>query len=78
MKRQSAAMRELSRWAFPDPEEPADEQPGPISTAVLQRCLEFAATETAALHQARAERALRSGSGGAVLLPQSAPLRYSA
>ncbi|MFD6876990.1 MULTISPECIES: hypothetical protein [unclassified Streptomyces] len=47
-----------------------------IDTTVLQRRREFAATETAALHRARAERAQQSGA--AVLLPQAAPLRTTA
>lgn len=68
--RQVSVLRELSQWAFPDPEEVADEQPTPIDSAVLQRRREFAATETAALHRARAERAQRSGA--AILRPQSA------
>ncbi|MGW7440361.1 DciA family protein [Streptomyces sp. NPDC054849] len=74
--RQARVLRELSQWAFPDQEEPADE-PAPIDSAVLQRRREFAATETAALHRARAERAQQSGA--AVILPQqSAPLRSTA
>ncbi|WP_326594194.1 hypothetical protein [Streptomyces sp. NBC_01294] len=76
MERQNAVMRELSQWAFPNPQELADEQPAPIDSAVLQRRHEFAATEAAALHRARAERAQRSGA--AVLLPQDVPLRSSA
>ncbi|MEU8843453.1 DciA family protein [Streptomyces roseus] len=78
--RQARVLRELSQWAFPEEEEPADEQPAPIDRAVLQRRREFAATETAALHRARAERAQRSGT--AVILsrsaPQAAPLRSTA
>ncbi|MFF3432450.1 DUF721 domain-containing protein [Streptomyces sp. NPDC002602] len=75
--RQARVLRELSQRAFPDPEEPAHEQPAPIDSAVLQRRREFAATETAALHRARAQRAQRNGA--AVTLPQqSAPLRSTA
>ncbi|MEU9418391.1 DciA family protein [Streptomyces sp. NPDC048272] len=70
--RQAQVLRELSQWAFPEPEEPADE-PAPIDTAALRRRREFAATETAALHRARAQR-----SGAAVRLPQPAPLRSTA
>ncbi|MET9888388.1 hypothetical protein ABZZ20_35785 [Streptomyces sp. NPDC006430] len=76
MERQTREMRELSQWAFPDPEELVDEQPEPIDSAVLQRRREFAGTETAALHRARAERAQRCGA--AVLPPQYVPLRFSA
>ncbi|MFF3863642.1 DUF721 domain-containing protein [Streptomyces sp. NPDC002209] len=76
VERQNAVRRELSQQAFPDPEELADEQPEPIDSAVLQRWREFAVIENAALHRARAERALRSGP--AVILPQAAPLRSTA
>ncbi|MFD7915116.1 DciA family protein [Streptomyces sp. NPDC059752] len=72
--RQARVLRELSQWAFRD-EEVADEQPAPIESAALQRRREFAATETAALHRAQAERAQRSGA--AVLLPQTSGLRTS-
>ncbi|GLW03804.1 DciA family protein [Streptomyces lavendulae] len=74
-ERQTRAMRELSQWAFPEPDTLADE-PAPIDRTLVQRRREFAAIETAALHRARAERAQRSGA--AVLLPQSAPLRSTA
>uniref|UniRef100_UPI002F907A48 DciA family protein n=1 Tax=Streptomyces virginiae TaxID=1961 RepID=UPI002F907A48 len=67
---QARVLRELSQWAFPDPEEVTGEHPTPIDSAVLQRRREFAATETAALHRARAERAQRSGA--AILLSQGA------
>ncbi|MGW7328423.1 hypothetical protein ACWGIU_07380 [Streptomyces sp. NPDC054840] len=73
--RQARVLRELSQWAFPDPEH-ADDQPAPIDATVQQRRREFAATETAALNRARAERAQRSGV--AVMLPQAAALRSSA
>ncbi|MGR4884005.1 DciA family protein [Streptomyces sp. LARHCF249] len=53
--RQARVLRELSQWAFPDPEEVADEQPAPIDSAVLQRRRKFAATESAAQHRARTE-----------------------
>ncbi|MEU3407517.1 DciA family protein [Streptomyces sp. NPDC006670] len=71
--RQARVLRELSQRAFPDPQEHADDQPTPIDTSVQQRRREFAATETAALHRARAER-----SGTALLLPQNAALRSTA
>lgn len=54
------ALRELRRSAFPDPEESANQQPAPVDS-VLRRRREFAATETAALHRARADRARRLG-----------------
>ncbi|MFD6465676.1 DciA family protein [Streptomyces goshikiensis] len=62
--RQNRVMREISRWAFPDLEEFTNEQPA-STNPVLQRRREFAATETVALHRARAERARR---------PEPAPL----
>ncbi|MFD5513912.1 DciA family protein [Streptomyces sp. NPDC127051] len=74
--RQARVLRELSEWAFPDPEEHAADQQVPIEATVQLRRREFAATETAALHRARAERAQRAGA--AVLLPQAVPLRTSA
>ncbi|OKK12235.1 hypothetical protein AMK16_32345 [Streptomyces sp. CB00455] len=74
--RQARVLRELSEWAFPDPEKNADDQPAPIDTTVQQRRRAFAATETAALHRARAERAQRAGA--AVILPQTAPLKSTA
>ncbi|MFB7467283.1 DUF721 domain-containing protein [Streptomyces sp. NPDC056224] len=76
VERQNAVMRELSQRAFPEAEQRADDQPGPTDTGVQQRRREFAATETAALLRARAERAHRAGA--AVLLPRAAPLRTSA
>ncbi|WP_328765416.1 MULTISPECIES: DciA family protein [unclassified Streptomyces] len=66
--RQTRVLRELSQQAFPNPEELADEQPAPIDRSALQWRRDFAATETAALHRARAERAQRSGA--AIFLPQ--------
>ncbi|MFD4866908.1 DciA family protein [Streptomyces sp. NPDC058412] len=74
--RQARVLRDLSQWAFPDSEEHTDDQPAPIDTGVQQRRREFAATETAALHRARAERAQRAGA--AVILPQAAPLKSTA
>ncbi|MFH8894268.1 DciA family protein [Streptomyces sp. NPDC017949] len=73
--RQAGVLRDLSTRAFPDPEALADEL-APIDTAVLQRRREFAATETAALHRARAERAQQSGA--TILHPQATALRSTA
>ncbi|MEV7835266.1 hypothetical protein AB0P12_32280 [Streptomyces subrutilus] len=69
--RQARVLRELSQWVFPEEEEAAADDPAPIDSAVLQRRWAFAATETAALHRVRAERAQRSGA--AVILPQAVP-----
>ncbi|MGW3328248.1 hypothetical protein [Streptomyces virginiae] len=54
-------------WALPDSEERADGRPAPIGATVQQRRRAFAATETAAVHRARAERVQRAGA--AVILP---------
>ncbi|MFJ7209488.1 DUF721 domain-containing protein [Streptomyces sp. NPDC098789] len=75
-ERQNRALRELSRQAFPEPDVAPADALSPIDGAVLQRRREFTATEAAALHRARAERAQRSGA--AVILPGSAPLRSTA
>ncbi|WP_405827369.1 DciA family protein [Streptomyces sp. NBC_00105] len=76
VKRQSAAMRELSRRAFPEPEAVADDVSALIEAARAQRRRQAAATEAAALHRACAERAQRSGA--AVMLPQPAPVGTTA
>lgn len=60
VERQTAAMRELSRRAFPDPDVAADDAPAPIEQARLQRRRQAAATEAAALRRARAEKAGRT------------------
>ncbi|MGW7327383.1 hypothetical protein ACWGIU_01895 [Streptomyces sp. NPDC054840] len=49
--RKPRVLRELRQEAFPETEE------APIDSAALQRRRAFAATETAAVHRARAERA---------------------
>ncbi|MEV6123058.1 DUF721 domain-containing protein [Streptomyces sp. NPDC052077] len=56
MERQTRAMRELSRRAFPEPDIAPDDAPAPIEQARLQRRRQAAATEAAALRRARAER----------------------
>ncbi|MFF7146248.1 hypothetical protein ACFZB5_34595 [Streptomyces nodosus] len=54
VERQTAAMRELSRRAFPEPEAVPDDAPTPIEQARAERRRQAAATETAALRRARA------------------------
>ncbi|MFI5987496.1 DUF721 domain-containing protein [Streptomyces sp. NPDC051555] len=76
VERQNRALRELSRQAFPEPDATPADALAPIDGAVLQQRREFTATETAALHRARAERAQRSGA--TVILPGSTPLRSTA
>ncbi|MFD9794214.1 hypothetical protein ACFWXK_25060 [Streptomyces sp. NPDC059070] len=59
--RQTAAMRELSRRAFPEPDGIPDGVTAPIEQPRLERGRQAAATEAAALRRARAERAARMG-----------------
>ncbi|WP_327259818.1 MULTISPECIES: DciA family protein [unclassified Streptomyces] len=62
VERQTRAMRELSRRAFPEPEAVPDDQPAPIeAAAVVQRRRNAEATRALALRRARAERAQRAG-----------------
>jgi predicted nucleic acid-binding Zn ribbon protein len=57
VERQTAAMRELSRRAFPEPDVVPDDAPAPLEAGHVQRHREVAATHAAALRRARAERA---------------------
>jgi hypothetical protein len=57
VERQTAAMRALSRRAFPEPDVVPDDAPAPIEQVRLQRRRQAAATEAAALRRARAKRA---------------------
>ncbi|MBK3603288.1 MULTISPECIES: DciA family protein [unclassified Streptomyces] len=77
VERQTAAMRELSRRAFPEPDDVPDDAPAPIEQARAQRRRQAAATEAAALRRARAERAAREA-GTAAAVPQPAALRTTA
>lgn len=70
VERQTRAMRELSRRAFPEPEA-ADDQPAPIAAAHFHHRRESEATRALALRRARAERAARE-TGAAAAVPQSA------
>lgn len=63
MERQTKAMRELSRRAFPEPEASSDDQPASIEVARIQRRREADATYALALRRARAERAQRAHPG---------------
>ncbi|GAA1542373.1 hypothetical protein GCM10009730_59290 [Streptomyces albidochromogenes] len=56
VQRQTAAMRKLSRGAFPEPDVVPADAPAPIEQARVQRRLQAAATEAAVLRRARAER----------------------
>ncbi|KIE24732.1 hypothetical protein LK08_22890 [Streptomyces sp. MUSC 125] len=77
VERQTAAMRELSRRAFPEPDAVPDDAPTRIEQARVQRRRQAAATEAAALRRARAERAAQEA-GTAAAVPQSAALRTTA
>ncbi|MFJ9590565.1 DUF721 domain-containing protein [Streptomyces acidicola] len=59
VERQTAAMRKLSRRAFPEPDVVPDDALAPIEAARTQRRRQAAATEAAALRRARQERAAR-------------------
>ncbi|MEU2740100.1 DciA family protein [Streptomyces sp. NPDC007095] len=76
-ERQTAAMRELSRRAFPEPDIVPDDAPTQIEQARVQRRRQAAATEAAALRRARQERAARA-SGTAAVVPEPAALRTTA
>lgn len=77
VERQNAAMRELSRIAFPEPPAVPDDAPAPIDQARIQRRRQAAATEAAALRRARAERAARDA-GTVAAGPQPTALRTTA
>lgn len=77
VERQTAAMRELSRRAFPEPDVAPDDAPTQIEQSRIQRRRQAAATEAAALRRARQERAARA-SGTAAAVPESAALRTTA
>ncbi|MFF2779955.1 DciA family protein [Streptomyces sp. NPDC058052] len=75
VERQTTAMRELSRRAFPETDVAADDAPAPIEQARAQRRRQAAVTEAAALRRARAERGL---AGTQAVVRQSPPLRTTA
>ncbi|QKW66104.1 DUF721 domain-containing protein (plasmid) [Streptomyces sp. NA03103] len=61
VERQTKAMRELARRAFPEPDVVPDDAPASSEATQAQRRRHAAATEAAALRRARAERAARKG-----------------
>jgi len=77
VERQTTAMRALSRRAFPEPEQAADDQPAPIEQARTERRRQADVSHAAALRRARAERAARAAGTAAVVL-QPAPLGRTA
>ncbi|MGW1947329.1 DciA family protein [Streptomyces sp. NPDC001940] len=77
VERQTRAMRELSRRAFPETDVVPDDAPAPIEQARTQRRREADVSHAAALRRARAERAAREA-GTAAVLSQPARLQESA
>ncbi|MCD9146079.1 DciA family protein [Streptomyces albireticuli] len=71
-ERQTKALRELSRRAFPETQAAVDDALAPSEAARIQRRRQAAATEAAALRQARADRA------GAALVRQAPEKRKPA
>ncbi|BDT39643.1 DciA family protein [Streptomyces yaizuensis] len=69
VERQTAAMRALSRRAFPETEAAADDAPAPIEQARTERRRQADASHAAAVRRARAERAAREA-GTAAVVPQ--------
>ncbi|WP_406704152.1 hypothetical protein [Streptomyces albidoflavus] len=79
VERQTAAMRELSRRAFPEPDVVVPEDaPAPIEQARAERRRQADVSHVAAVRRARAERAAREARTVAAVTPQRAPLRTSA
>ncbi|MEY9997308.1 putative nucleic acid-binding Zn ribbon protein [Streptomyces sp. V4I8] len=77
VERQSRAMRELSRRAFPGSEASSDDQPAPLEAARVERRREAEAIRARALRRARAERAAREN-GTATAVVNSGSLRPTA
>ncbi|WP_217200854.1 DciA family protein [Streptomyces buecherae] len=69
VERQTAAMRALSRRAFPQPEAATDGAPTPIEQARSERRRQADASHAAAVRRARAERAARAA-GTSAAVPQ--------
>jgi hypothetical protein len=77
VERQTAAMRALSRRAFPEPDIVPDDAPASIEATRAHRRRQAATTEAAALRRARQERAARE-SGTQADVPQPTMLRDTA
>lgn len=78
VERQTAAMHELSRRAFPETDVVVrEEAPAPIEQARTERRRQADASHAAALRRARAERAAREA-GTAAVVVQTAPLGRTA
>ncbi|MEU7151267.1 DUF721 domain-containing protein [Streptomyces sp. NPDC045456] len=77
MERQTKAMRELSRRAFPEPDVIPGDAPASIEQARAERRRQADVSHAAALRRARAERAARAA-GTAAVVPKAAPLQRPA
>ncbi|MEU1669431.1 DciA family protein [Streptomyces sparsogenes] len=77
VERQTRAMRALSRRAFPEPEQTADDAPAPIEQARTERRRQADASHAAAVRRARAERAAREA-GTSAAVPPPTPLGRTA
>ncbi|WP_238783322.1 hypothetical protein [Streptomyces monomycini] len=77
MERQTKAMRELSRRAFPEPDVIPGDAPASIEQARTERRRQADISHAAALRRARAERAAREA-GTAAVVPKAAPLQRPA
>ncbi|MER6560555.1 DUF721 domain-containing protein [Streptomyces sp. NPDC001027] len=76
VERQTRAMRELSRRAFPEPEAMPDDAPAALAAVRARRRREGEASHAAALRKAREDRAARNA--GAVAAPGPVQQRSTA
>lgn len=72
VERQTRAMRELSRRAFPGTDVVTDDAPAPIGQARTRRCRQADVSHAAALRRARQERAARAAGRGTPAVRQPA------
>ncbi|MFJ3310805.1 hypothetical protein ACIPSA_49320 [Streptomyces sp. NPDC086549] len=77
VERQTRAMRELSRRAFPELETYSDDQPTPIEAARIQRRRESEATRARALRRAWEEHAARQEQAAAARTRPGTPVGAS-
>lgn len=77
VERQTAAMRELPRRAFPEPDAVPDDAPAPIEQARTERRRQADVSHAAAVRRARGER-VACQAGTATAAPQPAELRTTA
>jgi predicted nucleic acid-binding Zn ribbon protein len=77
VERQTAALRELSRSAFPEPDDVPNDAPAPLDGARSERRHQAEVSRAAALRRARQERAARESETTASV-PESAVLRTTA